>query len=212
MCDTLRWYVGLPSIIHPPLVHVQHLFAPRFLLFLIRSTKAVASGEERTGSVAASRGRRGWTSLVVFTLPPPGQRGAGGEDEELALGGRSRNVFSETSHIDTSYSRVSCWQWKRRDGVRTSDMLNELLGVTGCLLLSHRAGCRTLSPQWSVGTGGGRSEAASGWSDIGTFREQRRDITKRFIKTVHFSSERSTNSILYLNHLSFSINRASATS
>lgn len=33
-------------------------------------------------------------------------------------------------------------------------------------LPSRRAGCQTLSPQWSVGRGGGRWEEALGWSDI----------------------------------------------
>ena len=67
--------------------------------------------EERTGSIAASRGRRGcWTSSICIYIASSWAEKEGGEDEELGRGGgrsRFRNVFCEASHIDTSYSRVS---------------------------------------------------------------------------------------------------------
>lgn len=151
--------------------------------------------EERTGSIAASRGRRGWTSSIfVFTLPPPGRRR---REERMksrdgAVGlGSEMSFCCEASHIDTSYSRVSCCKSKEKKdrGGNISSVCPALFNSVGSkrlimwwnvgslsgfkwtghsLLLSRRAGCQTLSPQWSVGTGGGRWEEASSWSDTGT--------------------------------------------
>lgn len=58
------------------------------LLFPIMSSEAVTSKEERTGSITASHGRRGWTSSICIYIASSWAEKEGGEDEELGRGGR----------------------------------------------------------------------------------------------------------------------------
>lgn len=90
--------------------------------------------------------------------------------------GANRNVSPEPSHIETSYSRVSWWQWtntvsnlcvfKAENNGIEAENAKSFKDTGHSRLPSRRGGCQTLSPQWSVGKGGGRWEEASGWSGI----------------------------------------------
>lgn len=82
--DDLWVYSPPSSISHHLPATLIHSVPQRRLIYLLSCfvfssphvvQKPSGQKEERTGSIAASRGRRGWTSSIfVFTLPPPGRR------------------------------------------------------------------------------------------------------------------------------------------
>lgn len=161
-----------PSLIHHLLSHFMIL-----LLFPIRSSGTVSSKEERTGSITASHGRRGWTSFICIYTASSLVEKEGVKDEELEgkvsilvqkclFGGFSYRYFIFTSFLMAKK--------EKRVLLRVCVYVYPALSFK-CIkctaysrLLSHRVGCQILSPQWFVGRGGDRWEEASSWSDIGT--------------------------------------------